>query len=66
MHIGGVRPLLLLRANWYVAAVLLQDIVIVLVLILGKASRGAICGRAALRDRYAARDVVSGQGCIID
>ena len=66
MHIGGVRPLLLLRAHWDVAAVLLQDVVIVLVLIFGQASRGAIRGCAALRDWNAARDVVTSQSCIVD
>ena len=66
MHVARVRPLFLLRAHWDVAAVLLQDVVIVLVLIFGQASRGAIRGGATLRDGYTARNVVPGHGCIVD
>ena len=66
MHVARVCPLLLLRAHWNVAAVLLQDVVVVLVLIFGKASRGAIRGCAALRDRYTTWDVFPCHCCIVD
>ena len=68
MHIARVCSLLFLRAYRYVAGILLQDVVIILVLILifSEASRGAIRGSAALRDWNAARYVVSSQGRIVD